>query len=346
MIDLRSDTITRPTDGMRKAIAEAMVGDDVYHDDPTVNALEEHVAEVVGKQEAMYVPTGTMSNQIAIRVHTQPGDSVVIEALGHIGTHELGGPAHHSGVTLNRIQGTRGTFTSEQLVDAVPIPHPAMPSHLYDPHTLICLENTHNLAGGTVWPFAQMQGIIDTAATLGLATHLDGARIWNASVASGVDVAAYGALFDSVSVCFSKGLGAPIGSALVGSSEFISQARRFKQMFGGGFRQAGLIAAGALYALNNNRDRLIDDQLNAATFAEGVGNINGVTVDLAGVQTNIVNFTVDEPGAVVDGCLADGLAVLVNGPREIRAVFSMEASASDAATAIGVVASSIKAVHG
>jgi threonine aldolase len=323
-----------------------MVGDDVYHDDPTVNALEEHVAGILGMQEAMYVPTGTMSNQIAIRVHTQPGDSVVIETLGHIGTHELGGAAHHSGVTLNRITGTRGMFTAEQVIDAVPVPHPSMPSHLYDPHTLICLENTHNLAGGTVWPFEQMREVTDAASALGLATHLDGARLWNASIASGVDVATYGVLFDSVSVCFSKGLGAPIGSALVGSSEFISEARRFKHMFGGGFRQAGLIAAGALYALQKNRDRLIDDQVNARTFAEGVAEISGVTVDLIGVQSNIVIFNVDEPGAVVDACLTDGLAVLVYGPREVRAVFSMEASAPDAVKAVGIVASSVKAVNG
>lgn len=344
MIDLRSDTITRPTDGMRKAIAEAMVGDDVYHDDPTVNALEEHVAGILGKEDAMYVPTGTMSNQIAIRMHTQPGDSVVIETDGHIGTHELGGPAHHSGVTLNRILGVGGTFTAAQLAEAVPVPHPAMPSHLYDPHTLICIENTHNLAGGTVWPLEQMQQVVAAASSLGLATHLDGARVWNASIASGVDVATYSNMFDSISVCFSKGLGAPIGSALVGSSEFIAQARRFKHMFGGGFRQAGLIAAGALYALNHNRERLIDDHVNAMTFAEGVANIDGVTIDISRVHTNIVNFTVDEPGAVVDACLADGLAVLVNGPREIRAVFSMEASASDADTAIATVASSVRAV--
>jgi len=346
MIDLRSDTITKPSEGMRRAIANAMVGDDVYHDDPTVNALEEQVAGIAGKEAAMYVPTGTMSNQIAIRVHTQPGDSVVMEALGHIGTHELGGPAHHSGVTLNRIAGDRGTFTSAQLIEAVPVPHPAMPSHLYDPHTLVSLENTHNLAGGTVWPLEQMREVTDTASSLGMARHLDGARIWNASAASGVDIADYGSLFETVSVCFSKGLGAPVGSALVGPNDFIAEARRFKHMFGGGFRQAGIIAAGALYALNNNRERLIDDQVNARTFAEGVAEIAGVSVDLEGVQTNIVNFTVNDPGLVVDACLAEGLALLVNGPQEIRAVFSLEATASDSENAIGIVASSVKAVHG
>ncbi len=337
MIDLRSDTITKPSDGMRQAMANAIVGDDVYHDDPTVNALEEYVASVLGTEAAMYVPTGTMSNQVAIRVHTQPGDSVVIEALGHIGNHELGGAAHHSGVTLNRIQGTLGTFTADQLVEVVPVPHPAMPSHLYDPHTLICLENTHNLAGGTIWPIDQIRSVTETAVELGMACHLDGARIWNAAAASGVGPEEYAALFDTVSVCFSKGLGAPVGSALCGPAETISEARRFKQMFGGGFRQAGIIAAAALYALNNNRERLVEDQVNARTFAEGVAEIGGVTVNLDAVQTNIVNFGVENPGRIVDTCLDDGLAMLVNGPREIRAVFSMEADAADAHKAVTIV---------
>ncbi|KAA3638908.1 MAG: low specificity L-threonine aldolase, partial [Armatimonadetes bacterium] len=332
---------TKPTDGMRQAMANALVGDDVYHDDPTVNALEEHVAALLGKEAAMYVPTGTMSNQVAIRVHTQPGDSVVIEALGHVGNHELGGPAHHSGVTLNRIQGTLGTFTADQLIAAVPVPHPAMPSHLYDPHTLVCLENTHNLAGGTVWPIDQMRSVTEAAAELGMVRHLDGARIWNATAASGVGLDAYAALFDTVSVCFSKGLGAPVGSALCGPADTIAEARRFKQMFGGGFRQAGIIAAAALYALNNHRERLVDDQVNARTFAEGVAEIPGVTVNLDAVQTNIVNFGVADPGPVVDACLADGLAILVNGPHEIRAVFSMEADAADAKKAIAIVAGAL-----
>lgn len=343
MIDLRSDTITKPTDDMRQAMANALVGDDVYHDDPTVNALEEYVASLLGKEAAMYVPTGTMSNQVAIRVHTQPGDSIVIEALGHIGNHELGGPAHHSGVTLNRIAGTLGTFTAEQLVHAVPVPHPANPPHLYDPHTLVCLENTHNLAGGTIWPLDQMRSITQTAAELGMIRHLDGARLWNATAASGVELDEYAALFDTVSVCFSKGLGAPVGSALCGPVDTISEARRFKHMFGGGFRQAGIIAAAALYALNNNRDRLIEDQINARAFAEGIAEIRGVTVNLDAVQTNIVNFSVDNPGSVVDTCLVDGLAMLVNGPQEIRAVFSMEANAADAQKAITIVAGAVNA---
>lgn len=342
MIDLRSDTITKPTDAMRAAMANARVGDDVYHDDPTVNELEEQVASLLGTDAAMYVPTGTMSNQIAVRVHTQPGDSVVIETLGHIGIHELGGPAHHSGVTLNRITGTLGTFTTEQLREAVPVPHPSLPSHLYDPHTLICLENTHNQAGGTIWPIDQMRAVTRVAADLGMVRHLDGARLWNASAASGVGLDEYASLFDTVNVCFSKGLGAPIGSALCGPADTIAQARRFKHMFGGGFRQAGVVAAGALHALHNHRDRLVDDHTNARIFAEGVAEVTGVTINLDAVQTNIVNFRVANPGRVVDTCLANGLAMLVNGPAEVRAVFSMEVNATDARAAIAIVAGAVR----
>ncbi|MCB1247349.1 MAG: DegT/DnrJ/EryC1/StrS family aminotransferase, partial [Acidimicrobiia bacterium] len=295
MIDLRSDTVTRPTPEMREAIARAVVGDDVYHDDPTVNELERTVADLLGKEAAMYVPSGTMSNQIAIRIHTQPGDSVVIEAAAHIGIHELGGAAHHSGVTLQRIPGHRGVFTADQLEARIPVPHPALPSHLLDPHTLVAVENTHNAAGGSVWTAEQTQALTQRAHTLGLATHLDGARLWNASVATGAPLGDLAKGFDTVSVCFSKGLGAPVGSALVGDDDTIARARRFKHMFGGGMRQAGLIAAGALFAVNHHRDRLADDHARARRFAEELAALDGVDVDLATVRTNIVNFRVDDP---------------------------------------------------
>jgi threonine aldolase len=335
MIDLRSDTITRPTTGMRAAMAAATVGDDVYHDDPTVNALEDSVASLLGKEAAMYVPTGTMSNQIAIRAHTEPGDVVVIEASAHVGTHEMGGPAHHSGVTLKRIPGTLGTFTADQLRRAVPVPHPSLPAHLFEPHTLVCLENTHNEAGGTIWDIDTLRDVCTTGRERGLATHLDGARLWNASAASGIDVAEYAAPFDTVSVCFSKGLGAPVGSALVGDAAFISRARRFKQMFGGGFRQAGIIAAGALYGLEHHRERLVDDHRHARHFAEAVAGTSA-TVDLDSVQTNIVYFDVADPGQVVDACLDAGVAMLVLGPTRIRAVFHLgiDTSAAERATEI------------
>jgi threonine aldolase len=341
MIDLRSDTITKPSDAMRSAIANAPVGDDVYHGDPTVNALEERTAEILGKEEAVYVPSGTMGNQIAVRLHTQPGDSVVLETDAHIGTHEIGGAALHSGVTLQRIDGDLGTFTAEQLEAKLPIDHPALPSHLLDPYTLVCLENTHNAAGGTIWSLEQMRSVTDRASTLGLATHLDGARLWNASAATGTDMADYAAGVDTVSVCFSKGLGAPVGSALAGSSELMFEARRLKHMFGGGMRQAGMIAAGAMYALENNRERIVEDHANALAFANGIADVDGVTVAVDTVHTNIVYFDVADPGPVVDAAYDAGAAMLATGATQIRAVFSLEVDATDTAKAIDVVASAV-----
>jgi len=341
MIDLRSDTVTRPSPRMREAIANADVGDDLYGDDPTVNMLEEHVAALLGKQEAMYVPTGTMSNMIAVRLHTQPGDSVVLEESGHIGTHEMGGAAHHSGVTLKRIRGVLGVFSAEDLQARVPTPHPSLPSHLYEPHTLVALENTHNAAGGTIWPLEATDHVVAAARDLSMATHLDGSRIWNASVATGVSLDRYAAPFDTVSVCFSKGLGAPVGSALVGDSSLISRARRFKQLFGGGFRQAGIIAAGALFALENNRERVSEDHTNARSFAENASRMEGVDVDLETVQTNIVYFTVPNPAFVVDRCLDNGVAMIVDDDR-IRVVFHLDVSKEDTAVAIETLASALK----
>jgi len=337
MIDLRSDTITQPSQGMRQAIAQARVGDDVYHDDPTVNALEAMVADLLGKEAAMYVPTGTMSNQIAVRMHTQPGDSVVLEASAHIGSHEMGGAAHHSGVTLQRIEGTHGVFTPGDVRATVPVPHPSLPGYLYDPYTLLCIENTHNEAGGTIWGLDEAEAVTSAARDLGMATHLDGARLWNAAAATGIDIDQYAAPFDTVSVCFSKGLGAPVGSALVGERSFIDEARRFKQMFGGGMRQSGLIAAGAIYALEHNRDRLVDDHTNARSFAGSVAEVEGITVDLDAVQTNIVYFTVQNPGPVVDACLDRGVAMLTLGATVIRAVFHLDVTADDANTAATTV---------
>jgi threonine aldolase len=342
MIDLRSDTITKPSVAMRTAIADAVVGDDVYHDDPTVNRLESRVADLLGKQDAMFVPTGTMSNQIAVRMHTQPGDSVVLESSAHIGSHEMGGAAHHSGVTLKRIQGSLGVFTADDLRAQVPVPHPSLPRYLFEPHTLVCLENTHNEAGGTIWPLEAIEAVTTAARDLGMKSHLDGARLWNASVATAIEPARYAASFDTVSVCFSKGLGAPIGSALVGDADFIAEARRFKQMFGGGFRQAGLIAAGALYALEHNRHRLSDDHANATAFATTLAAVAGISVDLDSLQTNIVYFDVDDPATVVDACLGDGVAMLVLGPTRIRAVFHLDVSSTDTDTAADVVRRSVE----
>ena len=339
MIDLRSDTVTKPSAAMRQAMANAEVGDDVYHDDPTVNALERDVAELLGMEDAVFVPTGTMSNQIALRTHTEPGDTVVIHGEAHIVRHELGGAAHNSGVTLAPLPGPFGTFTADQLRSAVPVPHGALPSHLFDPVTLVCLENTHNDSGGTVWDIEQMRNVLDAAEELGLKTHLDGARLWNAAAATGVDLRDLSMGFDTVNVCFSKGLGAPVGSALVGSATTIERARRFKQVFGGGFRQAGILAAGALYALEHHRERLVEDHANARGFAELINESDAIEVDLDSVQTNLVYFEASNANELVDACLAEGLSMLALGPTTVRAVFHLDVSSNDVRKAAEIVKS-------
>lgn len=339
MIDLRSDTITQPTPGMREAIAAAEVGDDVFHDDPTVLALEQHVAELLGKEDAVYVPTGTMSNQIALRTHTDPGDVVLAADAAHIHIHELGAPYVLSGVTLQFLPSERGAFTAEAVQAAVPMIPQSMPSSLFQPVTLMAVENTHNAAGGAVWPLPQLEAVAAAAHANKIATHMDGARIWNATVASEASPAEITAGFDTVSVCFSKGLGAPMGSALVGSHELITTARRFKQMFGGGFRQAGMMAAGALYALRNHQERLADDHANAARFATGLVDIPGISVDVTRVETNMVYFDVDTmPGEVfAERCATAGLLILPSG-QTIRAVFNLHVNQDDIDSALKTVA--------
>lgn len=343
MIDLRSDTITKPSRAMRASIANAVVGDDVYHDDPTVNKLEDLVSGLLGKDAAMFVPTGTMSNQVALRMHTQPGDSILIESQAHIGSHEMGGAAHLSGVTLQRIQGTHGVFTAADVRSTVPVPHPSLPGYLYDPYTLVCVENTHNDAGGTIWGLDNIHAVTHAARELGMATHLDGARLWNASAATGIALADYAEPFHTVSVCFSKGLGAPVGSALVGDTEFIEEARRFKQMFGGGMRQSGLIAAGAMYAIDNNRTRLADDHAHARQFAKSIAEIDGIAIDMDTVQTNMVYFNVADAGHVVDTCLTNGVAMLMLDTTVIRAVFHLDVTGADVASATNTIRSSMAA---
>lgn len=337
MIDLRSDTVTKPSPQMRQAIADAVVGDDVYHDDPTVNRLEHSVADLLGMEDAVFVPSGVMSNQIALRTHTQPGDTVVLHEASHIIRHELGGAAHNSGVTLKPLAGRYGTFTADQIRDCVPTPHTALPNHLFDPVTLVCFENTHNDAGGTVWDPIQMREVATAARDLDLKTHLDGARLWNAAVASGSDPAELAKGLDTVTVCFSKGLGAPIGSALVGSASSMARARRFKQIFGGGFRQAGLIAAGALFALENNFERLVQDHANARVFAESINESEALSVDLDSVQTNLVYFETAHAESLAEACLSDGVSMLAVGPTTIRAVFHLDVSSIEATTAAETV---------
>ena len=337
MIDLRSDTVTQPSPTMREVMGSAPVGDDVLGDDPTVIRLEARVAEILGKEDAVYVPSGSMANQIAVRVHTRHGDRIVMAAGSHIQIHESGAPAALSGVSIIPIDGKLGVFTPSQLVAAAPGPSPEFPPGLFDPTTLVAMENTHNEAGGTIWPLAEMQAVSSTAKDLGLAVHLDGARLWNASAATGIPVDTYAAHADTVNVCFSKGLGAPIGSALAGPKTLIDRARWFKKMFGGGFRQAGIIAAGALYAVDHNRDRLGRDHTHARWFAEALDELPGLDVDLDTVQTNIVYFNVPEALGFAATLRDGGVDTLTAGADRIRAVFHLDVSEDDTLRAIEIL---------
>jgi threonine aldolase len=339
LIDLRSDTVTVPTQAMREAMASAPVGDDVYGEDATVKLLEARVAEILGKEEAVFVPSGTMSNQIALRTHTSPGDLAVMDRASHMIINEGGGAAALSGVTVWRTHGDGGVFTGADVEAALTVPHPFNPPHHAPVARLVCVENTHNSGGGVVWPLDALRSVTETAARHGLALHMDGARLWNAAVAMGIPEQELVRDFDSVSVCFSKGLGAPVGSALVGTKDFVDRARRYKQMYGGGFRQAGIIAAGALHALDHHRARLRDDAVHARLFAEGLAGMEGVSVDLATVQTNIVRFDVSVMGAGVfsEACHARGVFMLPGGHHGVRAVMHLGIEGEDVETALGVV---------
>ena len=337
MIDLRSDTVTIPTEAMRKMIADAEVGDDVYHEDPQVLALEEQVASLLGKDDAMYVPTGTMSNQAALRVHTDPGDTVIAAEGSHIFRSELGAPAVLSGVGRNEVSSSDGTFTPEQVLAAIPVPTAMEPASLFQPSTLVAAENTHNGAGGKVWPLGLLVSVATAAHEAGLAAHLDGARLWNASIASGVAEREFASEFDTVSVCFSKGLGAPMGSALAGSRELITRARRFKQMFGGGFRQAGMMAAGALYAMQNHRERLAEDHETAARLAAGLSEIPEVEIDPDRVETNMVYFSIDNAERVCEQLVERGVLMLPVAADRIRAVTHLGIEAGDVDEALRAI---------
>ena len=319
-IDLRSDTITQPTAGMREAIATAEVGDDVLGDDPTVKQLERFVAGLLGKEAAVFMPSGTMTNQIAIRTHTEPGDEVILESQAHIYYYEGGGPAALSGVMCRLVKGQRGIFTAADLAQVL------RPRDVHFPRTkLVCLENTHNRGGGSIYPLSEIKAIAEVCQQNNLKLHLDGARLWNACIAQNMSEADYVSPFDSVSVCFSKGLGAPVGSALAGSNEFIERARRFRKMFGGGMRQAGMMAAGAIYAIKHHRPQLKEDHLNAQTLAQGLKSIRGILIDPKTVQTNIVVFqTMALPAQVlVERLRLKGVYVLAVGPNTIRAVTNL-----------------------
>ena len=344
MIDLRSDTVTRPTAPMQRAMADAPLGDDVYGEDPTVNALERRTAELLGKEAAVFMPSGTMTNQVALRSHTEGGDAILADINAHIFRLEGGAPGGISGLMIRPLMGRNGIFTAEDVAAAARRPHRFMPTTVMPLPKLVCVENTHNIGGGAIWPIEAVRAIAAAAGAHDMPMHLDGARLWHACVATGLSEAAYAEPFDSVSVCFSKGLGAPVGSALAGSAAFIDRARRFRTMMGGAMRQAGSIAAGALYAIEHHRARLAEDHGKARHLAEGLARLPGIAIDPADVETNIVRFRVTEmdAGTFAERCHQSGVFMLPGGPDNLRAVTHLDVSESeidDALSAIiGVVA--------
>jgi len=334
ILDLRSDTVTKPTPAMREAMASAEVGDNVFGEDPTVRALEEFTAEILGKEAALYMPSGTMSNQVAVRCHTEHGDEMILDHETHTHYYEVGAPAALSGVSCRLIQGRRGIFTGVDLENAI------RPGNFHYPVTrLVVIENTHNRGGGSIWPLECITDVEKTARLHTLKMHLDGARLWNASVATGIPERKYAKYFDSVSVCFSKGLGAPVGSALAGNRAFIERAIRFRKQFGGGMRQAGIIAAGALYALKYHRERLVEDHEKARRLAEGIASIPGLEIDLSTVETNIVIFHTVSRSApeLVRKFLAEGLTMNVLAADAIRAVTHLDVSCADIDRAVEIM---------
>jgi threonine aldolase len=338
MIDLRSDTVTRPSAGMRKAMAEAEVGDDVFGEDPSVLALQAEVARIAGKPAALFVTSGTMGNQLAISCQTRPGDEVIAGEGAHPIWHESGAAAALSGVQF-AVAGTSGLFNVEEMLEQV-----KPKAYSYPRTSLVSIENTHNRAGGRVFPQKDAQAIAQKAHSLGLAAHLDGARLWNASVVTGLPIAELCEPFDTVSVCFSKGLGAPVGSALLGSRALIEDARRKRKMWGGGMRQAGVLAAAALYALRNHRARLSEDHANAKLFAGILASAPGAHVDLDGVETNIVNVDVVAPLLAEDVARIArelGLNIDASGVRRLRAVTHLDASRTEVERAAHILANAI-----
>ena len=290
MVDLRSDTVTKPTIEMRETIKNAEVGDDVLGDDPTVIKLQEMIADMLGKEAALYVPSGTMSNAVAIRTHTQPGDEIITERFSHIYLYEGGGYAALSGCSVALVDGELGILKPKDVENAIR-KEKGSDGH-YPNGTLVCIENTSNRGGGTFYDLESLDKICEIAHSNGCKAHLDGARLFNAVVASGIDAKRIVKNFDTISICLSKGLGAPVGSLLVGSKEDISKAHRWRKLFGGGMRQAGVIAAAGIYALENNISRLADDHERARKLANTINEIDMFSVDLDGVQTNMVYIKV------------------------------------------------------
>ncbi len=337
MIDLRSDTLTQPTAGMRAAIAAAVVGDEQKREDPTVIALEERVAALLGQEEAVFLPTATMGNQIALRILGEPGDELLAEENSHVLLYELGGPATHSGLVTRGLPGQMGRLSAEQIRAAV-----RYDEVIHHPLTrLVSLENTHNSSGGRVWPPDELRAVADACRELGLGVHLDGARLLNAAVASGVPPAELARSFDTVTICLSKGLGCPLGALVAGSAERMRTARRFKFLFGGAMRQAGIVAAAGVYALDHHVERLADDHARARRLAEALAGA-GLPVDVAQVETNFVQLDVGLIGLTsaeaLDRLRAGGVALSITvHPNVLRAVTHLDVTDEDIEVAIDVI---------
>ena len=334
-VDLRSDTVTQPTNAMRKAMAAAEVGDDVFGEDPSVNRLQERMADILGKEAALFVASGTMGNLISILTHTRPGDEVILEAQSHPFHYEFAGAAAFGGVQFFPVPGNRGVLDAEDVASAI---RPDDGHH--SPTRLICLENTHNRGGGKVYPLDKMERIRALADQHHLAMHMDGARLFNATVASGISPADYCAPFDSVSVCFSKGLGCPVGSVVAGPAEWIREARRFRKRLGGGMRQAGILAAAALYALDHHIDLLEEDHRRAQQLANALSQIPLFEFTPSTVETNIIVLPLHDPQKspeeVVSQLKSEGILCVPFGPHEIRLVTHLGISDADIARTIEV----------
>ena len=342
MIDLRSDTVTHPTEGMRRAIAEAAVGDEQKREDPSVTALQERVAALLGHDAGIFVPTATMANQIALKLHSRPGDVLIAEENAHVVIYEYGGAAAHAGLMTLGLPGERGRLTPSQVRAA------AEPSTKGADQraTILALENTHNASGGRVWPLGELDEVVATAREVGLAVHLDGARILNASTALGVPPADVAARFDTVTLCLSKGLGCPLGALLVGTHELMERAWREKHLFGGAMRQAGIVAAAGVYALDHHVDRLVDDHARARTLAEALA-AAGLPVDLEQVESNFVQVDLEPLGLRRADALARLQAVGVGmsstpHPTVLRAVTHLEIDDDDIARASELIPAALR----
>jgi threonine aldolase len=336
-IDLRSDTVTRPSAAMRRAMAEAPVGDDQYGEDPSVNRLQQRVAALLGKEAALFVPSGTMANQIGLKLLARPGDDVIVGEEAHIVWHESGAAAANSGVQFTVI-GKGGLFTAAEFRAACkPVGHIVFP-----PTTVVAVENTHNRGGGVVFPQDEAVAICAAARELGVGTYLDGARLFNAAAASGRSLAELAAPFDVVSVALSKGLGCPVGSLVAGHREIVARAVRARRMFGGAMRQSGILAAAGLYALDHNLDRLAEDHANARLIAEQLAGLAAVELDLATVQSNIVIFNMragaPDAAAIVTRAREEGVLVSAFAARTVRAVTHLDVSHADCRRAADVLA--------